>query len=187
MMMTKSITTSDNAPRGVSSVSFSSLLVYLHKEYFNEEKEIRTWPNNQQQQHNTHTFQRRKISNHSDNSISYRTYRMRPLLAYHVEYFSYILSWLWQHHNTTTTFDVVSRRTVMSFLCKDCGQIWLHVDPNIRSPNGKCIPLTENGERHNCPKSIFNLRKQSRIRARAVNKSEIKKIDDWAESKGEEF
>jgi hypothetical protein len=45
----------------------------------------------------------------------------------------------------------------------------------------------ENGERHNCPKSIFNLRKQSRVRARAVSKSEIEKIDEWAELKGEEF
>jgi hypothetical protein len=165
----------------------SSLLVSLDKEYFNEEKEIRSRAHNQQQQHNSHTFKRWKVSNHSDNSISYRTYRMRPLLAYYVEYVSYILSWLWQHHNTTTSFDAVSRRTVMSFLCKDCGQIWLHVDPNMRSPNGKCIPLEENGERHNCPKSIFNLRKQSRIRARAVNKSEIEKIDEWAELKGEEL
>jgi hypothetical protein len=74
----------------------------------------------------------------------------------------------------------------MSFLCKDCGQVWLHVNTSIRSPNGKCIPLDENGERHNCPKSIFNLRKQSRIRARAVSKSEIEKIDEWAELKEEE-
>jgi hypothetical protein len=109
------------------------------------------------------------------------------LLAYYFEYVSHNVSWMWQHHNPATPFDAVSRRTVMIFLCRDCGEIWLHVDPSIRSPNGKCIPLMENGERHNCPKSIFNLRKQSRIRARAVNKSEIEKIDEWAELKGEEF
>jgi hypothetical protein len=165
----------------------SSHVVYLDKEHYNEKTEIRSRSDYQQQFNDAHTFKRRKVGNNTDHSIPYRTPRVRPLLAYYLKHVSYILSWLWQHHNTTTTFDAVSRRTVMSFLCKDCGQIWLHVDPSIRSPNGKCIPLMENGERHNCPKSIFNLRKQSRIRARAVNKSEINKIDEWAELKGEEF
>ena len=70
------------------------------------------------------------------------------------------------------------------FLCLHRGWKWLHVDESIRyHSSGKCIPLDENNNRHDfrdCPKSSFNLRRQSEIRARAVTKTELKKIDDFA-------
>ena len=94
----------------------NSLLVYLHKVCHNEEKEIRTRHNNQQQQHNTHTFKRWKNCNHSDNCISYRTYRMRSLLAYYLKYVSYNVPWMWKYNNTKTPFDTLQRRNIMSYL-----------------------------------------------------------------------
>jgi hypothetical protein len=70
------------------------------------------------------------------------------------------------------------------FLCPYCGEIWCHHDESIRYHNsGKSIPLDENNNRHDfrdCPKSAFNLKKGSKIRAVAYKKSEIKKIDDSA-------
>jgi hypothetical protein len=113
MMMTKSITTSNNAPRGVSSVSLSSLLVNLVKEYTNDTKEkVWTRSDYQQQQHNTHSFKGWKICNNSDNSISYRTYRMWTLLAYYLKHVSHYMSWVRKYNNTKAPFDNFQRRTM---------------------------------------------------------------------------
>jgi hypothetical protein len=61
----------------------------------------------------------------------------------------------------------------MTFLCKYCGEQWLDW-----SPDNKVV--TESGEKHNCPKAIWNLKRESRARARAYKKTELKKIDDFA-------
>jgi hypothetical protein len=45
------------------------------------------------------------------------------------------------------------------------------------------MPLDENNQRHDfrdCVKSAYNLRRQSKIRGKAVKKTELKKIDDHA-------
>jgi hypothetical protein len=61
----------------------------------------------------------------------------------------------------------------MSHLCKFCESVWL-----IRSPDGKLV--LEDGSKHDCPKAPWNLNIKNRARARAVKKSELKKIDDHA-------
>jgi hypothetical protein len=65
--------------------------------------------------------------------------------------------------------------------CWYCGN-WIHFDESVRYPNGKCVPLLDNGQKHDfrdCPKSSYNLRKESKIRARAAKKSAIKKISEY--------
>jgi hypothetical protein len=68
--------------------------------------------------------------------------------------------------------------------CMHCGEVWIHFDESVRySSSGKCIPLDEKNERHDfrdCPKSAYNLRKESKVKARAYKKTELKKIEDYA-------
>jgi hypothetical protein len=61
----------------------------------------------------------------------------------------------------------------MSFLCKFCGQIWLHWSPDHKV-------VTESGQPHNCSQSHSNLRKQCVARAREYKKTEHRKLDDFA-------
>jgi hypothetical protein len=76
---------------------------------------------------------------------------------------------------------------VEPFQCRyGCGT-WLHTDPDILSKNGKLIPLQENNLKHDCHLNPHYRRPNKFARARAVSKSEIKKIEKWAELKGEEF
>jgi hypothetical protein len=160
----------------------SSHLVNLDKVYLNDtkEKEIRSRTYNQQQQNNTHTFQRWKQCNHTNHSISYRTRRVRPLLAYNFKHGSYILSWMRQHHNTTALLNVTKRRNLMSSIpCRYCGN---HIvfDDNVLSKRGKKIPLQEwNLQPHDCRFSPYHRGKSDRLKARAIIKEAISKIDDY--------
>jgi hypothetical protein len=126
-----------------TKMSISSLLVYLDKEYSNDiKKEIWSWSNNQQQLNNPHTVQRWKICYYTNNSAPYRTQGIRPLLANYFEHGSHNLSRMWEHDNTTTTFDTFQGRRSMSISCKYCCNP-IVFDDNRLSKYGKRIPLQE--------------------------------------------
>ena len=115
------------------------------------------------EEHITHTIKRRKNCNHSDNCISYRTYRMRSLLAYYLKYVSYNVPWMWKYNNTKTPFDTLQRRNIMGSSCRYCGNP-IVFDYNILSKNGKHKPLNKwNHEPHDCKFSPFNINKSRSI------------------------
>jgi hypothetical protein len=59
----------------------------------------------------------------------------------------------------------------MTFLCS--GERWLDW-----SPENKVV--TESGEKHNCPKAPWNLKREGKIRARVYKETELQKINDFA-------
>jgi hypothetical protein len=65
-----------------------------------------------------------------------------------------------------------------TFLCKFCGEVWLHWS-SVKSLKGVPLPLTDSGQFHNCRLSPWNLQKESRLRAKMLRKSAIKKIEDF--------
>jgi hypothetical protein len=163
-----------------SYYSNSSHQVNLDKEYLNDTKE-KVWTRSYHkfELHNSHTFKRWKISNHSDYSISYRTRRVRSLLAYYIKYVSYNMSWVRQQHNKKTEFDTFQGVDGMSISCRYCGNP-IVFDDRERSSNGKKIPLEEwNHKHHDCKLNPYNRRGVSATEKRAINKiGEYQIIED---------
>jgi hypothetical protein len=53
--------------------------------------------------------------------------------------------------------------------------MWIYFE---RDANGRPIAIcADTGQKHDCPKSPWNLKKQRKIRARAIAKTEIEKIE----------
>lgn len=163
----------------VSSISLSSQLVYLDKEYLNDinkKEEVWTRSNNQQQQRDTHTFQGWKDCNNTNYSVPNRTPGMWALLADNLEYGTHNVSWLWQYHNPTTPFDTFQRRRILSpryVPCRHCGNNIVFEDRE-RSPRGKLIPLNEwDHWPHNCQFSSYN-----KVTGTSVEKRKIRKIEE---------
>jgi hypothetical protein len=138
----------------------SSHLVYLDKEHYDEEKEIRSWSYDQQQLNNSHTLQRRKECSNTNNILPNRTPRTRPLLAYYLGHGPYDVSWMWQHHNPMTPFDTFQRNTSImgsGYLSSRYYDNPMVCDDRKRSNNGKLIPLEERSyKRHGCKFSPYN-------------------------------